>query len=70
MSTATTATRRSSPAPGRCCRHHPRVHQVAPYRWVWACSCGSGVHDPNCALPDQHAAAIASIVHVDAQPGA
>lgn len=65
-----TATHRSTPASGNHGLHHPRVRRAAPHRWVWVCGCGSGVHGPSCALPDQHQAVIASLVHVDAQPGA
>lgn len=68
MSTLAVVTRRN---------HHPRTHahhmhvfRVTVHCWIWDCPCGGGIHNSNKALPDQHSALVAALVHHNQQAGA
>lgn len=50
--------------------HHMHVYRLGLHCWSWDCPCGGGIHTPSRALPDQHSALVAALVHLTHQAGA
>jgi len=68
MSTQAVATHRASRPRSRT--HYLHVYRIRPHCWSWDCPCGGGIHDTTHALPDQHSALVAALVHHIHQAGA